>query len=142
MKYIKYRPAMQKTFFYERQDGSWFACTEQEAFLQERRTSNKVRLVGVSNGEMYFSMMNEKIKEVTEKVAELEKKSMSGKLSKTRYDNAIERLNEELLQASRDARTAEYNAAKGHLERPADPNVVRSSNLSSSQQQSLNRMIG
>ena len=142
MKYIKHRPALQKTFFYERDDKSWFACSEVEASLHEKRNSKKVRLVGVSDGSLYFSMMNEKIKEVNEKMGEVDKKFTGKKLSQSRYDIAVEKLNNELLQASKDATLAEYERAKGHLERPADPNAQRLAGLTNGQQQSVSRLIG
>lgn len=138
MKFIKYRPALQKTFFYEREDGSWFVCEETEASLHEKRRSNRVRLVGVSDGAIYFKMMNDKIKEINEKVAELEKKG----LTPAKYDAKIEKLNEELLSATREAKQAEYEHAKGHIEKPVDPNIKRMSGLTGGQQSSLSRMIG
>lgn len=142
MKYIKHRPALQKTFFYERDNGTWFACGEVEASLHEKRNSKKVRLVGVSDGSVYFQMMNDKIREVNEKVGGVEKKFASKKMSQSRYDIAIEKLNNELLQASKDATLAEYERAKGHIERPVDPNAQRIAGLSNGQQQSVSRLIG
>lgn len=143
MKYIKPIPAPQKTFFFERDNGTWFAAEEYEANLHLKRVNDRVRLVGTSDGKAFHDAMVLAAKEAQVKVDELEKKLSAGKIKDERYDREIEKINLGLLKASTDARAQEYAARKGKIEMPKDPIVAReASKLSQAQQQGVSRLLG
>lgn len=88
--------APQKTFFYERRDGSVIAMSENEAAL----TGKFYRLLGTSDGTTYFRL-----------ISELHKKA------ETLTD-------EEVAKCLTEAFNAELEVAKNHIERPRNMAVT------------------
>lgn len=143
MKYIKPIPAPQKTFFFERPNGTWFAAEEYEAMLHLKRIHNTVKLVGTSDGKAFHDAMVKAAAEATEKVKVLDAKVSAGKMKDERYEREIEKINLWLLQVSTDERAKDYAASKGKIDMPRNLIAEReASKLNQSQQSGLSRLIG
>lgn len=105
----------QKTFFFERHDGSIITTNEAEAWriingrIQTYIRKPAPKLVGVSNGEKYYRAVIE-----SHELARVD--PVTGVLSLENKEKALQRL--------RDGWKEEFEAAKGHIEHPRNFDTV------------------
>lgn len=123
----------QKTFFYERPDGTVFACNEKEAASAHKR----FKQVGVSDGELYFSLMRKAIEEQNTALEKLEREYPKEKKPKKYFTKRMD-----IMDATKtkihEAALAEQQAAMGHIEKPHVSDLcLKKGNFSPQMEQSL-----
>lgn len=114
------RSRVSKTYFYKKPDGTIFACEEKEAAVLQKK---KWEQVGVSDGKLYFQLIN---KAVIEQKVELD--ALDIKYPKEAKPNTYYTKRAEILEKTRlkfmEAATAEQKLATGNKEKPQSNDVT------------------
>jgi hypothetical protein len=106
----------QKTYFFERKNGTIFTCEVGEADMMKRN----YKLVGVSDGTQYYQEVSKAQEESRKRVALANGKLKNKEIAQTEHDLEIEEIDKDYQNRVMEIYEKEKEIAIGHLEKIPD----------------------